>query len=221
MTDSRTELSQPQKALLVASAIAVFGSLFWPTRPVLRWGLSALGNPSYEGFRGIFLPHLLLYSTVAAALSILLWQLFVWLGLLPPPRWTLNRRSAALGIATGIVSAILTLVVAFAILPQGTVRWIDPVPWKIAGNVFSNLFEEVIFRGFILAALRRAIDFWPAALVSSASWAVLHSQYPVAAQFLIFFLGVGFCWLLRRTVSLWAPYIAHMVLDVIGDSFIG
>jgi hypothetical protein len=34
-----------------------------------------------------------------------------------------------------------------------TVCELAPVPWKIAGNVFSNFYEEFVYRGFMLVAL--------------------------------------------------------------------
>ena len=102
-----------------------------------------------------------------------------------------------------------------------TARWIDPVPWKIAGNVFSNFYEEFVYRGFMLAALAAAIGFWPAAIISSAMWGYTHSQYPLSLQALIMAVGVYFSWLMRKAQSLWTPYASHMVLDIVGDSLIG
>jgi len=102
-----------------------------------------------------------------------------------------------------------------------TVHWIDPVPWKIAGNIFSNFYEEFIFRGFMLTALAAAIGFWPAAIVSSAMWGFTHNQYPLSLQALIAAIGIYWSYLTRRARSLWTPYSAHMVLDIVGDSLIG
>jgi membrane protease YdiL (CAAX protease family) len=131
------------------------------------------------------------------------------------------RASIVLGIAGGLVALALTLAVVWVTMPGGTVHWIAPDAWKIAGNVFSNFFEEFVFRGFILTALRSVAGFWPAAIVSSALWAVLHTQYPFVLQAGIFVVGIGFCWLAQRARSLLAPYFAHEVLDLIGDSLIG
>jgi membrane protease YdiL (CAAX protease family) len=52
-------------------------------------------------------------------------------------------------------------------------------------------------------------------------WALLHTQYPLILQASILVVGVGFCWLAVRMRSLWAPYVAHEVLDLLGDSLIG
>lgn len=214
-------LTVTSKALILGAVLVAYGSNFWPERLVLQFGMDLLGHPQYVGFVGVFLPHLLLYSTVMAVVSALLWRAFVRWRLLPPPQLVNLGQSTILGLLGGFAALVLTLMIVWIGFPPGTVHWIAPAPWKIAGNIFSNFFEEFVFRGFLLVALRRLVGFWPAALVSSALWAILHTQYPMILQISILATGVGFCWLARRTNSLWAPYIAHEVLDLLGDSLIG
>lgn len=209
------------KALIFLAVLVAYGSNFWPGRLVLSAGMDALGNPSYAGFVGVVLPHLLLYSTLMAALSAALWTLLARSGLLPWPELGNFRQAIVPGVLGGVLALVLTLCVVLATFPAGTIHWIAPDPWKVGGNVFSNFFEEFVFRGFVLVALRRVIGFWPAALLSSAMWAFTHTQYPLTLQLCILATGVGFCWLARRARSLWAPYVAHEVLDVLGDSLIG
>ena len=156
-----------------------------------------------------------------AALAAIVWIPMAKAGWLPYPPLRKLRRSIVPGIAGGLLALVATIATALAFFPPGTVHWIDPNPWKIAGNVFSNFYEEFIWRGFLLFELRELIGFWPAAVISSASWGLLHTQFPLAGQLLIVALGIGFAWLVRLTGSLWAPYVAHEVLDVIGDSLIG
>lgn len=208
------------KALILLAIAFAYASNFWPGRAVLGWGLNALGNPPYQGFVGVFVPHLLLYSTCMAAVSALLWWAFVRAGLLDAPKFGNVRLSLALGVAGGLAALALTLIAVAATMPAGSIHWIAPDAWKIAGNIFSNFFEEFVFRGFILFALRRIAGFWAAAIVSSAMWALLHTQFPLIIQGSIFVIGIGFCCLARRAGSLWAPYFAHDVLDLLGDSLI-
>lgn len=208
------------KALILVAVAIAYGSNFWPSTPIRITGLRALGLTDYHRW-GIFLPHMLFYSTVIAAVSAVLWLALARAGLLPYPALGNLRRALLPGLIGGLVALLATIATAFAFFPPNTVHWIDPDPWKIAGNIFSNFFEEFVWRGFLLVGLREVIGFWPAAVVSSASWAFLHTQYPLAGQLLIFAVGIGFAWLVRITGSLWAPYIAHEVLDVIGDSLIG
>jgi membrane protease YdiL (CAAX protease family) len=105
---------------------------------------------------------------------------------------------------------------------QGSaIRWIDPDPWSIAGNVFSNFYEEFIFRGFLLAALAAVIGFWPAAIVTSAAWAAMHTQYPLSIQLTVFATGVLLAWVVKSARTLWAPWGSHMIMDVVLDSLVG
>lgn len=218
---ARPRLSLNQKLLVLLAVAIAYASNFWPNRALLGLGMEWLGNPAYEGFAGIFLPHLLLYSTVTALVSGLLWWALVTAGMLPPPRFGNVKRSLVLGVAGGIAAVVLSLAAVWIVAPAGTIRWIDPNGWKIAGNLFSNFFEEFIFRGFVLVGLQAVAGFWPAAIISAAMWALLHTQFPPLIQGSIFLVGIGFAWLVRSAGSIWAPYVGHEVLDIIGDSLIG
>ena len=222
MSSRPISLTLMQRALLIISAAAVYAVNFWPSRQVTRAGLIALGNPKYVGFTGIFVPHLLLYSTLTAGVAAVVWLTFVRGRILPAPRLgPPSARQLGAGVVGGIVTLIATVVFIYVIFPPNTIHWIDPVPWKIAGNVFSNFYEEFVYRGFMLVALGAAIGFWPAAIISSAMWGYTHNQYPLSLQALIMASGVYFSWLTRRAQSLWTPYASHMVLDIVGDSLVG
>lgn len=218
----KARLTFAQRAILIISVVAVYAVNFWPAAQVRNWGLTALGNPAYVGGKGIFLPHLLLYSTLTALIAALFWFGCVRSRLLSAPRLgPPSSGQLGAGVAGGIVALIGTLLFVWFLFPSGTIHWIDPVPWKIAGNVFSNFYEEFTYRGFMLVALSAALGFWPAAIITSAMWGYTHSQYPLALQGLIMASGIYFSWLMRKTQSLWAPYAAHMVLDIVADSLIG
>ena len=222
MSSRPTSLTLVHRALLIISAAAVYAVNFWPSRQVTNAGLIALGRPEYAGFKGMFLPHLLLYSTLTACVAALLWFTFVRARILPAPRLgSPTARQISAGVVGGIVALIATVVFVYVLFPPSTVHWIDPVPWKIAGNVFSNFYEEFVYRGFMLVALGAAIGFGPAAIITSAMWGYTHNQYPLSLQALIMAVGVYFSWLMRKAQSLWTPYAAHMVLDIVGDSLIG
>jgi len=207
--------------VLLACVALAFVSGFWPNSLILKYGIEALGYPPYQGFTGAFLPHLLLYSTLPALVCAILWLILSKRGLLMPMPLGNVRTSIPIGIAVGLVSLAMLLLLAWATMPAGTIHWIEPQPWKIAGNVFSNFFEEFIFRGFILLALMTVIGFWPAAVVSSVLWAGMHTQYPPEFQAFIAVSGILWAWAGRRVRSLWAPYTAHMTLDLIADCLIG
>jgi len=75
----------------------------------------------------------------------------------------------------------------------------------------APLSEEVFFRGFLFAGLRRSGGFWLGALVSSAIWGLFHYTGPdswaVCLQLALF--GLALCWLYERTGSIWPTIAVH------------
>ena len=216
MTNS---LSMSSKLALLALATVVYLIGLWPSWSLRDAVLSAAGNPPYAGL-WLFIPHVLLYSTLAARVAGAAWFSCVRAKWLTPPRFALNASVAlwsTLGAAFGLG---LVVAVIFVMGQQAALRYIPPNPWSIAGNVFSNFYEEFIFRGFILAALAAVFGFWPAVLVSSLAWAALHTQYPLPLRAAVFGVGAILAGVLRLTKTLTGPYAAHMMLDIVADSFI-
>ncbi len=84
-----------------------------------------------------------------------------------------------------------------------------------------GLFEEFLLRGYTQFTLARGIGFWPAALVMSAVFGLIHFRNEgeqwmglLAAAFIGFF----FCLTLRRTGSLWFAVGFHAAWDW-GETF--
>ena len=208
------------RASLLAAAAAVYLIGLWPTWWVRDTVLRAADFPAYAGLWK-FLPHLLLYSTLPALAAGVAWIAFARAGVIDGP--PLGKGHRPLGkILIGAFGAIALVLVVLIATGQGSaIRWIDPDPWSIAGNVFSNFCEEFIFRGFLLAALAAVIGFMPAAVVTSALWAATHTQYPLSLQVTIFAVGVLLAWVAQSARTLWAPWGAHMIMDVVLDSLVG
>lgn len=208
------------RASLLAAAAAVYLIGLWPTWWVRDTVLRAADFPAYAGLWK-FLPHLLLYSTLPALAAGVAWIAFARAGVIDAP--PLGKGHRPLGkILIGAFGAIALVLVVLIATGQGSaIRWIDPDPWSIAGNVFSNFYEEFIFRGFLLAALAAVIGFLPAAVVTSALWAATHTQYPLSLQVTIFAVGVLLAWVAQSARTLWAPWGAHMIMDVVLDSLVG
>lgn len=74
--------------------------------------------------------------------------------------------------------------------------------------------EEVIYRGFLFGCLMDRLGNKWAAVISSAIFATAH-WYTLGGWFLIFIDGLIFCYLYRKTGSLWTSVIAHGVLNLI------
>lgn len=82
--------------------------------------------------------------------------------------------------------------------------------------VLAPVLEELVFRGALHQGLRHRAGFWPAALLSSAIFAVVHVEVVASSPvFLVqlFLLGLLFAWLLERTGNLLAPVVAHLVFN--------
>jgi len=76
--------------------------------------------------------------------------------------------------------------------------------------VVAPVSEEVFFRGFMYAGLRRSMPVWVAAVISAAVWGSLHlsgGNVGVAIQLAVF--GVILALLYERSGSLWATIFAH------------
>ena len=206
--------------VLAASVALLYVGQFTLFRWVLNAGMTMLGNPQYVGFAGIVLPHLLLYTTPLALACLMAWWIFArldWISL--EFLRTSDRRSMKWGMAGGLAALAFT-VVFIGIVAPASIGYVEPNVWKIAGNIFSNLAEEIVFRGFFLVALTAVLGFWPAALLSSLAWGFTHYQYPLEFQLLIAGVGVGWSYVVQKTKSIWSAYVAHEVLDILADRLI-
>jgi uncharacterized protein len=81
----------------------------------------------------------------------------------------------------------------------------------------APLTEEIFFRGFMFAGLRRRLPFFAAAAISAGVWGLFHYTGPgtlgVVLQLAAF--GVILSWLYERTGSLWPPIAVHAVNNAI------
>ena len=208
------------RAALLASSAIVYVVGLWPTWWLRDSVLRAAGFPAYSGLWK-FLPHLLLYSTLAAIVAGVAWVAHSRAGHLERPALGKGERAVTSALLGALAAIVMTLA-AFVILGQSSaIRWTPPDPWSLAGNLFSNFYEEFIFRGFLLVALGRVIGFWPAAIVTSALWAAMHTQFPLPVQVVVFLVGVVFAWVMARAKTVWAPWGAHMLMDAVLDSLLG
>lgn len=204
------------RLLILAAVGFCYWTSFQPSKWVLGHGLHAFGNPAYRGV-GMLIPHLLLYSTLTAACCAVAWWLLTRARLLPPPQLAPTSRGAVWGLIGGAITVAVTVVV-LALAHFGKLHWVGFDGWAIASNLVSNFYEEFIFRGFVLVGLTAVVGFWPAAILSSVAFGAEHSQYPLMLRAYVSATGLFWCWLARRARSLWAPYAAHMLADIVVDA---
>lgn len=85
-----------------------------------------------------------------------------------------------------------------------------------------GFFEEFLLRGYSQFTLTRAIGFWPAAILLSLVFGLIHSRNPGEqwpGLFAAAAIGFFFCLTLRRTGNLWFAVGFHMAWDW-GETFI-
>jgi uncharacterized protein len=86
----------------------------------------------------------------------------------------------------------------------------------------APLAEEIFFRGFLFAGLRRSANFVVAALVASAIWGFFHftgqDSWGVVVQLAVF--GVILCWLYERTDSIWPTIAVHALNNTIAFTYL-
>lgn len=79
--------------------------------------------------------------------------------------------------------------------------------------VLAPLSEELVFRGFIYAGLRRWLGKWPAVMLASLAFTLVHLQFHWALFFQIMLLGIILALLYERTRNLLVPILAHGVYN--------
>ena len=80
--------------------------------------------------------------------------------------------------------------------------------------IVAPLGEEIFFRGFLYNGLRRRLALWPALLISSLVFGLVH-VYPLLIPAL-FVVGLGLALLYERQRSLLAPVVAHATFNILG-----
>ncbi|MFQ5578628.1 MAG: lysostaphin resistance A-like protein [Anaerolineae bacterium] len=203
----------------------------WTTRDVW-WGLAAFGL-----WLAMFVVSAPLLQTVLTRLDVgvvitmgeLLLLLPVWwltgrkygvgwaaLGLRPFPAAALG-----LGLALMLVSFGFNLLYGLFLLLFDLRIQVDLVPifsrlsspwWFLAGGaVIAPLAEELFFRGFLFAGLRRRFGWQRGMVISAALFALLH--FTPTAILPIFILGCIFAFLYQRSASLWPSILMHMLTN--------
>jgi uncharacterized protein len=91
----------------------------------------------------------------------------------------------------------------------------DAVLWALAFTLVG-LSEEFTFRGYALYTLTTGIGFWPAAFLLSGAFGAVHLGNPGedwAGALAAFFIGLFFCFTVRRTGNLWFAIGLHSMWD--------
>jgi membrane protease YdiL (CAAX protease family) len=205
-----------QRGTLIAVAAAAYVIGLWPSWWLRDLVLRAFNNPPYEGV-WILIPHLFLYSTLSALFCLAAWGILARLQWMPALRLSPRMPTFGWGLGVGLLSIVVLVAFFFATGQAGAFHAPRVDPWIATANIFSNFYEEYVFRGFILVALSAALGSWTAAILSSLAFGATHTQYPLSLQALIAALALLWVWAGKRGGGLLAPYTAHMTLDWLID----
>lgn len=191
--------------------------------------VSAGGRTAAGGIPSLASPFMLAQMIAGQLLSLaVIWLAAGWKGArsrtlrLAPPQtdWLKAAGYGALLVALiGPVEIVLYRLAEIPLFTDG--RWIldglrSPHWWAVivAAVVLAPLWEEITFRGFLLSALAKTrLGFWPAALLSSGLWTVLHMGYSWPGLASVFLAGMGMSWIMLRTGSMRAVVVAHAVIN--------
>ena len=134
-----------------------------------------------------------------------------------------------LGFLFGLaeISALIGLIAAFGGYTFGglALQGNEMLRWGLIHLVlftFVGFFEEFLFRGYTQFTLGDGIGFWPAAILLSLGFGVVHLSNPgegwIGAASVVL-VGLFFCFTLRRTGNLWYAVGLHASFDW-GETFL-
>jgi membrane protease YdiL (CAAX protease family) len=108
---------------------------------------------------------------------------------------------------------------AIAVHGSDLLRW--AVFWMIF-FIFVGLYEEFAFRGYVQFTFSQGIGFWPAAILLSLVFGLIHGKNPgetwVGLAGIVL-TGLFWCFTLKRTGTLWFAVGMHAAFDF-GETFL-
>ena len=76
--------------------------------------------------------------------------------------------------------------------------------------VLAAVTEELVFRGILSRTLEATrLGFWGGAALANIVFAVVHLQYGLGGQLVVFAIGLTLSWIRRQTGSLWPCMVCH------------
>ncbi|MBI3555322.1 MAG: CPBP family intramembrane metalloprotease [Deltaproteobacteria bacterium] len=200
---------------ILAAVSAIFTFSNWVFFP---WVVKFLG-PLAKGFPpgpGLLFQHALISCLPQAILCGLSAFLMRRAGLLSKLSFKIEKTPVLEGLIWGLSIAALS-VPLLRVLGMPIGFHVDP--WSIAGNVFSNSYEEVIFRWFILYGfLAGTGNRCVAIAVSAIAFGLVHDQYPLILRAYVAAVGAALGILATKRNNLIPVVVAHDVADWILDA---
>lgn len=98
------------------------------------------------------------------------------------------------------------------VVPDGF-SWTALIGMTLLVGLAIPLVEELFFRGVLFGWLRQNWSFWPAALFSSALFALLHGEPSLMAGTVV--LGLLAAWGMEKSGSLWSAVVIHLLNNAV------
>jgi hypothetical protein len=220
---------QSQSLFFVVLRIGIYIAVSTGISFAMQWILAAFSDGSLYSPRNLVISEASSLAgafAAAAAMSQLEGHSFADYGL--PLRGAFGKlfwQGTFFGLAeiTAVIGAISMLgsyhFGTLAIHRTGILRW--ATFWG-AFFILVGLYEEFAFRGYVQFTLAQAVRFWPAAIVLSVAFGLVHianfgeSKLGIVGVMLT---GLLWCFTLRRTGSLWFAVGMHASFDF-GETFL-
>lgn len=220
-------------ALLVAALVA-----WWTSDHELTPWIQRIAGYDriHDRDLSVLLGHWVFGQLPRVLLCVAVWLLGTSFGLMPSLRQSLTSGGSwRRVVVTGLIGAVVLLVLTVGIgVAAGGRFGFHPYFTKMAGDLISNMYEEIVYRGlmfcafygvlaaasFPLAGKPNMAGLIAGAIGSSVVFAIGHEQYAMTLRTIVGVVAMVFVYPWVAARSLWAPWIAHMLVDVIGDSIL-
>jgi membrane protease YdiL (CAAX protease family) len=222
---------QSQSLLIVLLRICIYVILAMGISFALQWIMAALA----PGERSLYSPRILAISegsslvgsfAAGVAMSHLEGRPFGDYGLsLRGAFGKLFWQGVVFGLAE--ISVVIGTIAALGSYHFGAlaIHGADLVRWAVFWGGFFilvGLYEEFSFRGYVQFTLAQAVGFWPAAVLLSVAFGVVHITNPGESKpgvTGVILTGLFWCFTLRRTGNLWFAVGMHASFDF-GETFL-
>lgn len=207
-----------QRIFVGFSSLLVWFFGFYLFKPFAAKSISSV-IPNDPGLKLLF-NHAFVYSLPTALICGAWWFFLIKKGYLPRPQFKKNLHKVIMFSTTiGILGAAITLAI-IPLLFDFQIKFHFNF-FSVAGNLFSNTWEEVIYRGLLFTSFTFATGFPLAgAILSSIIFGFTHDQYPLGLQVYVVLVGLLLCWTNTKFKNFVAPIWVHNVLDWIADLFL-